>query len=428
MIKLTRFILFFFLLSSQSLFAQLRPAVPETEGFSSARLKKIDAMLHGYTDNPEHTVAGVAAIVARNGRIVYYTAAGYRDIAHKIPLQKDDIFRIASQTKAVTAVAVMMLYEEGKILLDDPISKYIPEFSHPKVLKTFDAADSSYTTVPASREVTIRDLLTHTSGISYAVIGTKEANAIYGKAGIPVGFEPRHIRLADKMKILAGLPLMHQPGAAFTYGLSIDILGYMVEIVSGMSLKDFFRQRIFEPLGMKDTYFYIPPAKQSRLAKVYTTNEKGEAVEDDSKDSSGANTIYPLVKNGTYYSGGAGLCSTAYDYAVFLQMLENGGIYNGHRLLSPSTVRLMTTNQIGDLGLWGSPDKFGLSFEVVTENGSARFPWNPGTFSWGGFWGSLYWADPKAGIVAQIWTQHPAAGWTEMSNKFKVMVYSALEK
>lgn len=423
----TLYCLCFFFLEIASLSAQqLKQAAPESEGFSSLRLRKIDTMLHSYTDK-NHRIAGVVALVARHGKIVYYTAAGYNDIAAKKLMRKDDLFRIASQTKAVTGVAVMMLYDEGKIMLDDPISKYIPEFRHPKVLKTFNEKDSSYTTVPAKREVTIKDLLTHTSGISYAVIGTKEARAIYAKAGIPIGFEPRHLLLADEMKKLAKLPLVHQPGEAWTYGLSIDMLGYLVERVSGMSFRDFLKKNIFEPLGMKDTYFYVPPAKQSRLAKVYTLDKHWHTVENKSTDSAGINIIYPLVKEGTYYSGGAGLCSTAYDYAVLLQMLVNGGIYNGHRLLSPSTVRLMTTNQIGeDMKGWQSKDKFGLTVEVVTKEGATSFPWNPGTFTWGGFWGSLFWADPKAGIVAQIWTQDSNFAWTEMSNKFKVMVYSAL--
>lgn len=419
--------LLLFFLCTPDLLAQLRQVNPESEGFSSSRLRRIDSMLHSYTDH-NHQVAGVVALVARHGKIVYYSAAGYNDIATNRLMKKDDLFRIASQTKAVTGVAVMMLYDEGKILLDDPISKYIPAFSHPKVLKTFNEKDSTYTTEPAKREVTIRDLLTHTSGISYAVIGTKEARAIYAKAGIPIGFEPRQLLLADEMKKLAGLPLVHQPGEAWTYGLSMDMLGYLVEIVSGMSFDDFLHKKIFEPLGMKDTYFYVPPAKRSRLAKVYTV-KNSQKVENNSSDSASINTIYPLVKEGTYYSGGAGLCSTAYDYAVLLQMLENGGIYNGHRLLSPSTVRLMTTNQIGnEMKGWTSKDDFGFTVEVVTKEGATSFPWRPGTFTWGGFWGSLFWADPQSGIVAQLWTQDSNFAWIEMSNKFKVMVYSALVK
>lgn len=422
-------IIILLLFCNHSLFAQLEEISPESEGFSSERLRKIDTMLHSYTDNKEHTVAGVVALVAKNGKIVYNTAAGYNDITTNKLMRKTDLFRIASQTKEVTAVAVMMLYEEGKILLDDPISKYIPEFLHPKVLKSFNEADSSYSTEPAKREVTVRDLLTHTSGISYAVIGTKEARAIYAKAGVPIGFEPRALKLADKMKILAKLPLMQQPGEAWTYGLSIDMLGYLVEVVSGMSLNDFFHQRIFEPLDMNDTYFYVPAEKQARLAKAYSLDNKRKKIENDSKDSAGINTIYPLVENGSYFSGGAGLSSTALDYVTFLQMLENGGVYNGHRLLSPSAIRLMTENQIGDhMKGWVSDNTFGLTFEVVTEKGSSKFPWSQGSFIAGGFWGSLCWVDPKKGIVAQIWTQDSSQSWIEMSNKFKVMVYSALEK
>jgi CubicO group peptidase (beta-lactamase class C family) len=417
---------FFFIIHTR-LTAQLQQVAPETQGMSSARLANIDSLFKKFTGN-RNEVAGVTAIVLRHGKIVYYQAAGYGDISKNKSLKRDDLFRIASQTKAITVAAVMMLYEEGKLLLDDPISKYIPEFSHPTVLKSFNEKDSSYETEPSKSEITIRQLLTHTSGISYTVIGTKEAKAIYAKAGVPVGFETRHILLADKMKILAKLPLMHQPGKQFTYGLSTDVLGYLIEIVSGMSLNNFFRQRIFDPLEMKDTYFYIPPAKQSRLSKTYITNEKGVTVENNVTDTSGgANSFYPTVKNGSYYSGGAGLSSTAYDYALFLQMLANGGTLNGKRLLSPSSIRLMTMNQLGDLELpWAPANKLGFVFQVVTERGSAEFPWNAGTYIGGGYWGSLYWVDPKAGIVAQIWTQHFSPYGGELFDKFKAIVYGAI--
>src|SRR5437773_2406523 len=223
--------------------------------------------------------------------IVYYKGLDYDHIDKKTPIKKDAICRIASQTKAITSVAVMMLYEEGKLLLCDPISKYIPEFKNPKVMNKFNAADTSYTTVAAKREITIRDLLTHTSGIGYAQIGTKESNAIYYKAGVVGGIGVDKILLADKMKILGGLPLMHQPGEEWTYGLNTDLLGYLVEVVSGMSLDEFFRRKIFEPLGMKDTYFYLPKDKQSRLATLYT--------EDSTKHIQKDGETYQL--NGTMY-------------------------------------------------------------------------------------------------------------------------------
>lgn len=417
-------VLLFLFLWHPVLAQQFKKTPPEQAGFSQERLQKLTEMLHSYTD--DHKVAGTVALVARNGKIVYHEAAGYRDVKAKVPLQKDDIYRIASQTKSVTCAAVMMLYEEGKFLLDDPVSEYLPEFRNPEVLKSFNEEDSSYTTEPASREVTIHDLLTHTSGISYPVIGLKEARAIYAKAGISMGFEPRLVKLADKMKILGSLPLMHQPGEAYTYGLSIDVLGYLIEVISGKSFNDFLNERLFNPLGMKDTYFYVPADKQSRMAKVYTRIE-GEIAENTSNDSLGINTIYPFTKNGTYYSGGAGLSSTAYDYAIFLQMLLNGGEYNGKRFLSPYTIRLMTINQIGDIPVWGS-NRIGFGFEVITEQSSTLLPWNEGMYAFGGFWGSNFWVDPEADIVALIWSQDSNAHWIDMQNKFKVMVYAALEE
>ncbi|RCH54350.1 serine hydrolase [Mucilaginibacter hurinus] len=405
--------------------AQGLPIVaPQQVGFSASRLNRIDSLLNSYTK--DHRIGGVVALVARQGKIAYWNASGYSDIKNNKLLQRTDLFRIASQTKAVTCAAVMMLYEEGKLLIDDPISKYIPEFRNSQVIKTFNEKDTTYTTEPAKREVTIRDLLTHTSGIGYAVIGSKEMRAIYVKNNIPVGFEPRKLVLGDRIKALGKLPLAHQPGLQYTYGLNMDVLGYLVEVVSGMSLDAFFKERIFNPLGMKDTYFYIPAEKQSRLSKVFKSNNKGIVEENEDKvDSAGVNTIYPLVK-GTFYAGGAGLSSTAYDYCLFLQMLANGGTLDGKRLMSPHTIRLMRINQIGDIPLGMSPNKAGFSFEVVTEKGATVGPWAEGTYAGGGFWGSNYWVDPESDLVVQIWTQ--GGGWLlgDMINKFKAMVYGAL--
>lgn len=383
-------------------------------GFSEERLKKIDTLLQDYIS--EEKIAGATALVARKGQVVYYNGSGY---------EKEEIFRIASQTKAITSVAVMMLVEGGKILLDDPVSKYIPGFANAGVLDEFNPADSSFTTVPVRRQVTVRDLLTHTSGIGYALIGSPEAKAIYAKADIPVGFEVRPLKLADKMKVLAELPLMHQPGEKFTYGLNTDMLGYLVEVVSGKSLAAFFRQHIFDPLGMKDTWFYLPEEKQDRIAEVYMEDAEGNSVPMPPLSEAGFQKDYP-IEGSTYYSGGGGLVSTAWDYSLFMQMLLNGGEYNGRRLLSPHTIRLMTSNQIGDIDL-GGPDKFGLGFQVVTREGSSVAPWHEGSFSWGGYFGSLYWMDPVSGLLAIILTQEsPNSEWGELSAKFKNLVYGAL--
>src|SRR3989339_1608501 len=226
-------------------------STPEAAGFSSERLKLLDNAMNEWVD--KGYMNGGAALIIRDGKIAYYKANGYNDLDTKAPLQKDGIFRIASQTKAITSVAIMMLFDEGKLLLTDPVSMYIPSFKKQNVLVNFNAADTTYTTVPAKREVTIKDLLTHTSGLGYAQIGSKEANAIYAKNNITAGLGVKDRTLLQAMTRLGEMPLMHQPGEKFTYGLNTDVLGCLVEVISGVSLDEFFRTRIFEPLGMKDT-------------------------------------------------------------------------------------------------------------------------------------------------------------------------------
>ncbi len=401
----------------------LSEALPESVGMSADRLARIDNLVKEYID--KKWIAGATVLVAREGKIVYYKGLGYDDIDKKTSMKKDAICRIASQTKAITSVAVMILYEEGKILLDEPVSKYIPEFKDPKVLDKFNPADTTYTTVPAKREITIRDLLTHTSGIGYAQIGSKESNAIYYKAGVVGGIGVDKIVLGDKMKILGGLPLMHQPGEKWTYGLNTDLLGYLIEVVSGMSLDEFFRKKIFEPLGMKDTYFYLPKGKRNRLATLYSEDSTKHIIKDgETYELNGTMYVnYPNM-NGTYYSGGGGLSSTAYDYSIFMQMLLNGGEYNGKRILSRSSIRMMTSNQIGDIDF--GDDKFGLGFGIVTEKGAAKTPVSPGTFSWGGMFSSSYWIDPKEKIIAQFFLQQFPNSHGEIHDKFKILVYQAI--
>lgn len=398
-------------------------ASPEMAGFSGERLRRLDMAMDEWAK--KEWMNGGVALIVHNGKIAYYKAVGYSNLETKAKMKTDDIFRIASQTKAITSVAVMMLFEEGKFLLDDPISKYIPAFKGQTVLDKFNEADSSYTTVPAKKEVSIRELLTHTSGIGYAQIGSKEAKAIYAKSNITAGLGVENDKLLDAMNRLAKLPLMHQPGEKWTYGLNADLLGCLVEVISGMSLDYFFRTRIFEPLGMKDTYFSIPTQKQSRLVKLYTEDSLGHLNEMTSSSLTGANASnYPIHKS-TYYSGGAGLSSTAYDYAVFLQMLLNNGKYNGRQLLSRNTVRLMTMNQIGDVPFGNN--KFGLGFEVVTEKGSARTPAQEGTFSWGGAFSTSYWADPKEKLVLIFYRQLLGSTHGDVVEKFRDLSYQAIK-
>lgn len=403
---------------------QLQPAT--ASGVSAERMARLDGLLQEYVN--KGWIPGATALVAKDGKIIYHKAFGYSDVDKKTPLAKDAIFRIASQTKAITSVGIMQLWEEGKLLLDDPVSKYIPEFKNSKVLVAFNKEDSSYTTQPAKSEVTLRQLLSHTSGIGYAGIGTPEMNAIYAKAGVISGISaPNGAVLADKMKVLGTLPLAHQPGERFTYGLNTDVLGYVIEVVSGMSLDRYFQQRIFTPLGMKDTYFYLPAAKYSRLVPLHSENKEQQLVRarSDMSPERSFNPDFPAAP-GTYFSGGAGLSSTAYDYSIFMQMLLNGGTYNGVRLLAPATVKLMTTNQIGNLSLrWGH--KFGLGFELVTEASKGNTALSVGSFSWGGYFSSQYWIDPEQKIVAQLFINQAPNSHGEVHDKFKNMVYAALE-
>jgi CubicO group peptidase (beta-lactamase class C family) len=395
---------------------ELKEVSPLSVRVSEDRLIRIDKMLKQTIDSG--WIAGAVGFIARDGKIVYDKSFGFSNIEQKTLLHTDDIFRIASQTKAITSVAVMMLFEEGKFLLDDPVSKYIPEFANPRVLDKLNEKDTTYTTIQANREITIRDLLTHTSGIDYAGIGSKNMRTIYAKSDIPGGFGSEKIVLSDKMKALGRLPLAHQPGERFTYGLNVDVLGYLVEVLSGESLDRFFHSHIFEPLGMNDTYFYLPASKYDRLVKVSTEDKNHHLV-----NSSAAFVNYPLIE-GTYYSGGAGLSSTIKDYATFLQMMLNKGEYNGKRLLARRTVELMTSNQIGDLNLW--QDKFGLGFEITTANGQAKLGISEGSFSWGGYFATTYWVDPKERLVCLLFIQQSPLNHSEIQDKFKAMVYQAL--
>lgn len=390
-------------------------------GFSSERLQRIDKYLQQETDNGN--AAGIAAMIVRNGQVAYYKSFGFNDDAKKQPLQKDAIFRIASQTKAITSTAIMILYEEGKFMLKDPLAKYIPEFANAQVIDKFNFDDTSYTTVPAKRQVTIHDLLTHTSGIGYAYIGSPQANALYHKNNIHAGIGMRSGDLATAMKKLGTLPLMHQPGEKWTYGLNTDVLGYLVEVLSGMPLDEFLRTRLFEPLGMKDTYFLLPKEKASRLANLFMPDSTGKLKTYKEGSMGELDGNFP---NGSlrYFSGGGGLSSTLSDYAIFLQMFLNKGVYNGKRILSESTVRMMLSNQVGthNLGL----NKFGLGFLLVSEEDSALSPWNEGSFAWGGAFATTYWADPEEDLICLIYKQIWGDPHGEISEFFKILTYSAI--
>ena len=399
----------------------LYPTVKSAQ-FDYSKLALIDAEVNKYVQN--HWLVGSTVIIVKDNKVIYHKAFGYANEASKTPMPENAIYRIMSQTKAITSLAIMQLYEQGKINLDQKVSDFIPSFKNPTVLKDFNAADSSYTTIAAKREITIRDLLTHTSGIDYTDIGSKNMSAIYTKAGVPSGLGNFKESLLEKMTKLGTLPLVHQPGEKFTYGLNSDLLGCIVEIVSGTTLENYFQKNIFDPLGMKDTYFNVPASKANRMPTVYTENEAKQIIE-WSPTFRNLNPNYPLVPK-TYFSGGAGLSSTAYDYAIFLQMILNQGKYNGKQIIAPRTAAIMISPQM-DFKTNGNDD-FSLGFSITSEKSARLNARNKGSFSWGGYYGTNYWADPVDHLVVLVMTQHTPNSHGDLTNKIERIIYGSMVK
>ncbi|AEE54307.1 serine hydrolase domain-containing protein [Haliscomenobacter hydrossis] len=400
---------------------------PATVGMSIERLNRIDKVLQDIIARDQ--LPGMVAMVVRNGQIVYHKAFGTADVQTGRAFKTDDIFRIASMSKAITATAAMLLYEEGKFSLDDPISKWIPEFKNPQVIRTYNATDTTFTTAPAKSEITVRHLMTHTSGLSYGVIsGDERFRAINAKSGIVDLYTTKAVTVADNIKKLARQPLIHNPGEKFTYALGLDVLGYLIEIWSGQSFDQFLRSRLFGPMGMTDTYFYLPDAKKDRLVPVQRPGTGGKKWERYPVTFYDPN--YPISGAKTWYSGGAGLSSTAKDYASFLQMLLNGGVFNGKRFLSPYTVQLLTqSNQIGDLYSGEKGDAhYSLAFSVLTKYGQDKGNGSIGTFSWGGYFNTNYWADPKEKLIMVLMKQTQGAADGDSEGVFTRMIYGALDK
>jgi CubicO group peptidase (beta-lactamase class C family) len=402
----------------------LSEATPESAGLSAERLALIDSMCANAVK--QGNIPGVVSLVARNGKIVHWKAYGMADNQAGRPLKRDDIFRIASQSKAITSTAVMMLWEEGRFQLDDPISKYIPEFKNPQVLKTFTYRDTTYTTQPAKSEITIRHLLTHTSGIGYGVIdGDERMKMIYQKAGVTDLFTTEKITIAESVKKLAKLPLHHEPGEKYTYSEGLDVLGYFIEVISGLPFDVFLKTHIFDPLGMQDTRFYLPDGKAGRLVAVQQKNNKGQW---ERYPVTFYDPDYPVKGAKSFFSGGAGLSSTAKDYATFLQMYLNGGEYNGVRLLSRTTVESILGNQIDNI--WGEkPDKvFGLAFSVVTPEGQTKGGiGSAGTFDWGGYFNTQYFADPREKIIGILMKQTQGRVSDDTGWKFRQLVGQSVD-
>jgi CubicO group peptidase (beta-lactamase class C family) len=396
------------------------PALPaqlgtQTPGVSAARLRGLTAMLEDYVTTG--ALVGGELLVLRDGKPIYQHAFGMRDREAKEPMRLGAVYRIASQTKATVSVAIMMLQEEGKLLLGHPVSRYIPEFKQTTV--AVPKAGGGYEVVPAKRQITIRDLLTHTAGIGY---GGGPAADQWKAAGIQGWyFADRTEPVSAVVKRMAALPMDAQPGERFVYGYSTDILGAVVEVASGMSLDAFLRTRLFEPLKMRNTSFYLPASERDALATVYTwTNGRLERSPDP-----GAMTGQGAYANGprVAFSGGAGLLSTASDYGRFLQMLLNGGELDGQRILAPSSVALMTTNHVGTLN---GADGFGLGFAVRLALGSSGEPGSVGEYGWGGAYHTDYWVDPAERLVVVYMTNLNNTGGIDDHAKIRAMVYGAL--
>jgi CubicO group peptidase (beta-lactamase class C family) len=402
--------------SSPLLAQELPTAAPEAVGMSSDRLDRLSSALQEYVD--DRRIPGAVAMVLRDGKVVYSDAVGYRDREAGAPMRTNTIFRIASQTKALVSVAIMMLQEEGALLISDPVADYLPSFS-----KTTVAAPRSgggYDVVEARRAITLRDLLTHTAGIGY---GTGPGGDAWRDAGITGWyFADREEPVRETIDRMPALPFPSQPGSAFVYGYNTDILGAVVEVASGQPLDVFLRERILDPLDMHDTHFYLPDAKRNRLAAVYNLREGL----DRAPDGAGMQAQGQYVDGPrTSFSGGAGLLSTARDYARFLQMMLDGGEFEGTRLLSPTSVDLMTQNHVGEL-YGGGGMGFGLGFSIRLDVGAVGAPGSRGEFGWGGAYHSTYWVDPVQDLVVVYFTQVIPAPGLDDHARLRALLYAAI--
>ena len=400
---------------------ELSPAKPESVGLSSERLERIGAAVQRSIDDKR--IAGAVTLVARRGHVAWLKAQGMMDReAHK-QMQTDSIFRICSMTKAITTLAAMMLYEDGRFLLDDPVSNYIPEFKNPKVL--VKRASGTPYTIPATKQITIRNLMTHTSGLTYN--WNPDLGQMYKDANVAHGLLPYDGTIGDSVKRLAGLPLLFNPGERWEYSLGVDVLGYLIEVVSGKPLDEFLRSRIFEPLGMTDTYFYPPENKLNRLATAYTWYpDKGLTRFPDAPITEGTfsySADYPSRGPKKLFSGGGGLCSTAVDYARFCQMMLDGGKAGNTRLVSRKTVELMSHDQIGKIG----PEQgFGLGFGIDGVKAPLGELGSPGEYNWGGFFYTAFVIDTKEQMITVFMAQLHPTGDLTLDRLFHVLAEQAI--
>ncbi|MEM7028679.1 MAG: serine hydrolase domain-containing protein [Chloroflexota bacterium] len=397
--------------------------LPENVGLSTTRLNNIPPHLNRYVDDGK--IPGYAVFVARRGKPAFYHQYGLANVETGKSVEDDTIFRIYSMTKPITSVALMMLYEQGLFQLDNPVSKFIPEFKDQTVFASGDA--NTYQTVLVEREMTIRDLLTHTSGLTYDFGSDHPVSLMYATAGSQV----RDASLADMVKMLGRFPLLFSPGTRWNYSFATDVVGYLVEVISGQSLDEYFARHIFAPLGMQDTAFVVSPDKASRFAACYDYDENGFVLGDDPQDS-----VY--LAQPVRLSGGGGLTSTVTDYFRFSQMLLNKGELDGKRILGRKTVELMTSNHLpnnGDLTSMGQAVfsetpydgiGFGLGFSVMLNPAAANILGSPGEFAWGGMASTAFWVDPVEEMIVIFMTQLRPSSSYPIRRELRVLTYQAI--
>ncbi len=398
---------------------KLVSARAEEVGMSAERLERIRVAMQRYVDRND--VPGVVTLVARRGRVVHYAAVGFRDAEARAPMTNDAIFRIASMTKPIASVALMMLYEEGRFLLGDPVAKWLPEFADMKVAVPAgsDRAGEPYRLVPAARPITIRHLLNHTAGLPNSYRGLTQPE--YAK--LAAARQPNDT-VADALKRLAKLPLNFHPGDAWEYGPATDVVGRLVEVISDQTLDQFLRRRIFEPLGMEDTHFYLPATKVARFAALYQPGPDKKIRLTEAPTVQSRFVREPHV----YFSGSGGLVSTASDYYRFQQMMLNGGELDGVRLLGRKTVELITANSTGDLPIWstGRGYGFGLGYSVVKDVGEIGQPGSAGQYGWGGAFCTYFWVDPAEELIGVIMTQVRPYTHLNIRAEFQVLANQAI--
>jgi len=389
------------------------------------RLKVVEELLTDDINN--NKIPGAVVLVGNEKGIVYQKAFGVKNPLTNEKYATDDIFRIASMTKAITSVAVLKLWEDGKINLDDPIEKYIPEFKDAEILETFNEKDSSYTSKPSTKKITIRQLLTHTSGIGYDFIdGNPSIKAIFHKKkqsfmknGV-MCFCDEDVTIGEAIRNLADVPLHHEPGEKFTYSMGLDVLGYMIEIVSGKKLDVFYREEIFDPLDMNDTYFYLPDSKKERLVPVQTKKDDNWVIFEDDR----FNENYPVEGERKFFAGGCGLSSTVEDYYKFLSVFLNNGKYKGKSFIGKQTNDLLFQNQLPDTFGFGIGLALGIVLEKDLKNGGTG---TAGTLLGGGYWNTSCFTDPNDKVIGIIFKQTQKIP-DNSSNLFKRAVVSSIVK